>query len=78
MGYGQRTETTRKRGSKLDSRVLLDRLRELGIQHESDVEYSRVTIPEWGLTPAQVRRKWNHLKGLIPNRENITFTGELV
>lgn len=76
MGYGQRTETARKRGSKLDSRVLLSRLRELGIMHEADVEYARVTLPEWGLTPAQVRRKWNHLKSLITNRENLSFGGE--
>lgn len=76
MGYGQRTENTRKRGSKLDARVLLSRLRELGIQHEADVEYSRVTLQEWGLTPAQVRRKWNHLKSLIPNRETLSFPGK--
>jgi hypothetical protein len=73
MGYGQRTKATR---TKLDSRVLLNRLRSLNIQHESDVEYALVTLPEWGLTPAQVRRKWNHLKGLVANRDAIPFGGE--
>lgn len=76
MGYGHRaTPEPKKRGPRLDPRVLLARMRELGIKHESDVQHSVVMMPEWGLTPAQLRRKWHHLKNTVSDREGLAFDG---
>lgn len=75
MGSGQLTLPQPTRSKRLDPRLVLQRFRELDVQHENDIAWHDLPTPEWKVKPAALRTLWCTMKKsfVIPDRTEIPF-----
>lgn len=63
---------------RVDRRKLLQRLRELGVGHENDINWRQVPTEAWAVRPALLKDIWKELRKrvVVPDRQEMTLSGE--
>jgi hypothetical protein len=63
--------------ARLDRRRMLQRLRELGYEHERDITWSELPTEEWIVRPALLKNTWGMLRRRVDDRADMSLNGTL-
>lgn len=62
---------------RVDRRKILQRLRELGVEHENDIDWHAVPTKDWEVRPVMLKKVWKELRKrvVVPGRQEMSLPG---